>query len=249
MAGGAPNQIAAHDHLQWHAQGQQAVLHTLLKRMSLPPDARLLQAGCGVGEHLGLLAAFGHVDAFDHDTDARTVASRRGVTNVSPGSLPHDIPPGGPYDLIALLDLLPFLETEAASIGALAKRLRRGGKLLITVPTDPRFRRSETEEPREFRLYTKTSLEAAVQTAGMEVDQIGRMNAALAPVLAAGRLWSTLRGSGAATGDVRRPWLNNVLQTLATSERHLVGRVPIPFGLSLWAIATAPERTRLDVRA
>ncbi|MEM7742385.1 MAG: class I SAM-dependent methyltransferase [Pseudomonadota bacterium] len=241
--------MAEHEEQHWWFRGRRAVLKALLDRLDLPPEAKVLEAGCGSGGNLPLLATYGELDAFEYDRGARQAASARRIASVVPGALPDNLPSGGPYDLIALLDVLEHLEDDVASIKALARRLTRTGSILITVPAGPWLWSQHDDTHHHFRRYTQTGLNEVITAAGLEVQQIGKMNSLLFPLAVAQRLWLRFAKSGRDADELPPPWLNKTLEATFKGERHLVGRVPMPFGLSLWAIAGRAAPQRLDVRA
>ena len=73
----------------------------------------------------------------------------------------------------------------------------------------------------------------------MRLEQVGYFNSLLFPLAVAERAVSKLRGKD--NGDVKLPPapLNAALETVFAAERYLVGRLPFPPGLSLFAVASA----------
>ena len=73
----------------------------------------------------------------------------------------------------------------------------------------------------------------------MRLVKIGYFNSLLFPLAVVERAASKLRGKEDA--DVKLPPapLNAVLEKIFEAERHLVGRLPLPPGLSLFAVASA----------
>lgn len=73
----------------------------------------------------------------------------------------------------------------------------------------------------------------------LKLDKIGYFNSLLFPLAVADRVASKVRGKDDA--DVRLPSrpLNAALEAVFASERHFVGRLPLPPGLSLFAVASA----------
>ena len=55
-----------------------------------------------------------------------------------------------------------------------------------------------------------------------------------------GRMVQKITGSQAPADAIPAPWLNGLLGGIFRFERHLIGRVPMPFGLSLYAVVTRP---------
>jgi hypothetical protein len=73
----------------------------------------------------------------------------------------------------------------------------------------------------------------------MRLVKIGYFNSLLFPLAVAERAASKLRGKDSA--DVKLPPapLNAALEKVFAAERYLVGRLPLPPGLSLFAVAEA----------
>jgi hypothetical protein len=73
----------------------------------------------------------------------------------------------------------------------------------------------------------------------MRLDKMGYFNTLLFPIAIAQRTVSKLGGKD--TGNVSLPpkLLNRAFEAVFASERYLVGRLPLPPGLSLFAVASA----------
>src|SRR3954451_6988378 len=67
---------AADDH--WWYRGRRRIIRAELSDLALPPDARLLDAGCGSGQLLDLLSEFGTPTGVDPDSDCVARAAERG---------------------------------------------------------------------------------------------------------------------------------------------------------------------------
>ena len=74
------DRMAEHDATHWWYRARRDVLAALIRRkVNLAPAARILEIGCGTGHNLGMLSAFGHVDAIEIDDHSRGIAGvRRG---------------------------------------------------------------------------------------------------------------------------------------------------------------------------
>ncbi len=89
------------------------------------------------------------------------------------------------------------------------------------------------------RRYSKAAVDRLVESSPLRLDKSGYFNSLLFPLAIAERLASKLRGKDDA--DVKLPSapVNSALETVFAAERHLVGRLPLPPGLSLFAVASA----------
>src|SRR6266511_4795139 len=70
--------MLAVDERHWWYRGRRRVLRAVLADLSLPSEARLLDAGCGSGLTLDLLASFGRASGIDINERAVTTAHERG---------------------------------------------------------------------------------------------------------------------------------------------------------------------------
>ena len=84
------------------------------------------------------------------------------------------------------------------------------------------------------------SLKAADRQSPLKLELISYFNSLLFPVAAAAAARASSCGERR-TADVRLPPapLNALLEKLFAAERYVVGRLPLPPGLSLFAVASA----------
>ncbi len=226
----------------WWFVGRRAVLQGLIRRhCPLPEDARILEAGCGTGGNLEMLSEYGRLEAFEYDADARIAASAKGGIEVAPGALPDGVDlRDDAYDLIALFDVLEHIEQDVPTLETLGRKLAPGGRLLISVPAMPWLWSHHDVAHHHFRRYTRGSLKDAVQAAGLRATSLGHFNTLLFPAAFAQRMVQKITGSTAPADALPAPWLNATLAAVFRAERHFVGALPMPFGLSLYAVVARP---------
>ena len=222
----------------WWFEARRDIIAALIDR-NLHPDrpVRILEAGCGSGGNLEMLRAYGHVDAFEYDAAARAAAREKTGLDIRFGALPGELPfEEENYDLIGLFDVLEHVEADADSLAALAGRLSPGGKILVTVPAFQSLWSHHDEAHHHFRRYTRASLSEAAGKAGLRVSYSSYFNTFLLPLAIATRAIKKLIRSDAPDDTFPPRWLNRALKRIFGSERHLVGRLPLPVGLSLAAV-------------
>jgi SAM-dependent methyltransferase len=235
------DRMAEFDELHWWYVSRRKIVSDLISRkLRLPPNARILEIGCGTGHNLKMLSQFGEVDGLEVDSEARQLAERRLGRPIAACPLPamEDVPSRA-YDLVAALDVIEHIEDDEASIAAIAKRLRPDGKLLITVPAHQWMWSAHDLMGNHKRRYSKRRLKALIQNSSLRLDSIGYFNSLLFPLAIAARLVGKLTGHEDSDDKLPPRYVNAILRKIFAAERYAVGRVPMPPGLSLFAIASA----------
>ena len=230
-------QMAELDDRHWWYRARRRILAELIRReVRLPADARILEIGCGTGHNLQMLSGFGHVDGLELDDEAAALSEKRLGRGIIRSPLPELDGVSNDYDLIGAFD---HIEDDRAALAAIATKLKSGGKFMMTVPAHPWMWTAHDVANHHKRRYSKRSLRALVEGSPMRLEKIGYFNSLLFPVAVAERTVSKLRGKD--DGDVSLPPapLNRTLEAVFASERYLVGRLPLPPGLSLFAVASA----------
>lgn len=234
--------MAEFDQDHWWFRARRRILETLVERVVQPPSgARILEVGCGTGHNLAMLGRFGALDASELDDCARALASRRLGHEVRCAKLPDlSMFERNVYDLVALLDVLEHVPDDVASLRAIHRRLKPGGALLLTVPANRWMWSAHDVAHHHFRRYSRDQLARVVRDTGFEVQLLSYFNSLLFPLVAAARIAGKLVGSRSSDDRLPRPSVNAALERIFGLEAGLVGRVPMPFGVSLVAVLRRP---------
>ncbi|KQT35108.1 methyltransferase [Sphingomonas sp. Leaf412] len=233
------DRMAEHDSTHWWYRARRDILADYLTRFGgLPAAARILEIGCGTGHNLPMLAAFGAVDAIEIDPAARAVASARLGRPVGDAPLP-DLTgvPRGHYDLIAVLDVVEHIADDVAALAAMRQCLAPGGKILIAVPAHQWMWSAHDVVNHHHRRYSKATLVRAIRTAGLRERKLGYFNSLLFPLAAAARVAGRLTGRDDSDDSPPAAPVNALFEKIFRLERHLVGRVPMPIGVSILTLA------------
>ena len=232
------DRMAEHDSTHWWYRARRDVLASVIAReVKLPQEAHILEIGCGTGHNLPMLQRFGTVDALEIDPAAAAIAAKRLGKAVFTAPLPAlDSVPEQAYDMVALLDVLEHIEDDRAALVAIAKLLRPGGTILVTVPQFEWMWSAHDVVNHHFRRYTKSTLREVVASAELRLDLLTHFNSLLFPLAAADRLVSRVMGREGSDDALPPAPINTLFDWVFGLERHLVGRVPMPPGVSLLGI-------------
>jgi SAM-dependent methyltransferase len=231
------------DQRHWWYRGRRRILEKLIAHYASPPEGgKILEVGCGTGHNLGMLMRFGEVDAVELDESVRAIAESRLGRQVMAGRLPElDDVADSTYDLIAAFDVIEHIAEADAAMASIARKLRPGGKLAITVPAHQWMWSAHDTINHHKRRYSKRSLASLVERSPLRLEAIGYFNSLLFPLAVGQRMASKLAGREDARLGIPPGPLNALLSSIFAFERHAVGRVPLPPGLSLFAIASTGQ--------
>ena len=240
------DRMAEHDSSHWWYVARRDILADYIARYAdLPRDARILEIGCGTGHNLPMLGHFGTVDAIEIDPAAREIASRRLGKPVGAAPLPELAGVArGSYDMIAVLDVVEHVEDDVGSFAAMAECLKPGGKILVAVPAHQWMWSAHDEVNHHRRRYSKAALTAAMRRAGLSWRKLGYFNSLLFPAAVAARVAGRLTGKEDSDDSPPIGPVNALFRTIFGWERHLLGRIPLPIGLSLVALAEPAVNNR-----
>ncbi len=193
---------------------------------------RTLDVGAGLGTFTTRASADGvHVVALEPEVELAdrlegTVAGDPSVSVLR--TTVEQLPESQPFDSAMCFNVLEHLPDDEPALRALHGSLRPGGVLLVLVPSHPSLYGPYDASVGHMRRYTADGLRMRLDDAGFEIVTLRRVN----PVGAIG--WFVrvrlLRQSEWPSRSFR------LFDRLIPVLRPL-DRVPLPLGLSLWAVA------------
>ena len=234
-------QMAELDDRHWWYRARREIIAELIRREAkLPKEAQILEIGCGTGHNLAMLSGFGHVDGLELDDEARALSEKRLGRKVLRSPLPELAGVADAhYDLVGAFDVIEHIEDDQAALASIARKLKPGGKFVMTVPAHQWMWTAHDVVNHHKRRYSKSSLRALIDGSPMRLEKIGYFNSLLFPLAVAERVASKLRGKDSASVKLPPAPLNLAMEKVFAAERYLAGRLPLPPGLSLFAIASA----------
>jgi 2-polyprenyl-3-methyl-5-hydroxy-6-metoxy-1,4-benzoquinol methylase len=236
----------------WWFRARRQIVWSLVRRyIGGESDRRLkiCELGCGTGGNLAVAAQRHDVVGLECSELALSYAQRILGDRVRYGRLPDeiDLPPAN-FDVVLLTDVLEHIEDDAASARTALSLLRPGGIVLATVPAYQWLYSPRDAHHHHFRRYSKRQFAALWSGTDAEALLLSHYNSILFLPAAAVRLASKLFTPRKQPGDLKVPptFANTILTRLMGSEANVLGRLPLPFGLSL--VAVVRKLVTADVR-
>jgi SAM-dependent methyltransferase len=223
----------------WWFRARRRIVWSLVERFVSPePGQRLkiCELGCGTGGNLVEIADKHDLIGVECSPHALEYARQKLGDRVRSGWLPNgiDLPPAS-FDVVMLTDVLEHIEDDAASARRALQLLRPGGIVVATVPAYQWLYSPRDTHHHHFRRYGKRQFAKLWSSNQAETLLLSHYNTLLFPPAAAVRVASKILRNRTKQGDLKLPprVLNNLLARMMGSEANLLGRMPLPFGLSL----------------
>ena len=227
----------------WWYHVRRNLIHRLLtkERAQRGTPLTILDIGCGTGQLMKEMQAYGSVTGIDISERAVAYCKERGLAPDvgSADALPYA---NNSFDTVVIMDVLEHLQSDTAGARELLRVLKPGGTAIITVPAFM-FLWSVTDElSNHYRRYTRKQIVALLQANGFTLERATYFNTFLFPAIAAVRLLVRLlhlpmrseNGVGGATA-------NKVFYCIFACEEWLLQHTNLPFGVSILAIAHKPQ--------
>ena len=207
---------------------------------------RILDCGCGTGNNLPMLRAYGRAVGIDLTFSGLAYARRQGETLVARASaftLPFS---DDTFDLVTSFDVIyAFDDRQAAeALREMHRVLRPGGHLVLNVAALPILRGNHSILGGEVQRYTRTSLRRHLERAGFAVLRLTYTNAAILPIVAGVRFAQRLRQGEHQLSDVEMTVpiapVNLALSGMLAIESIALRAVDMPLGSSLLTLSRKP---------
>ncbi len=233
----------------FYAGKREIVFHWLRKQGCLRPEQLLVDCGAGTGFFAKEASQFCNVIAVDDFEESLAIARRQlGENSVRKGSctsLPFE---NAVADAVTALDVIEHVEQDGNAVKEMARILKPGGTMVITVPAFQALWSDWDVVLHHFRRYRRSNLLPLIHDAGLEIVHCNYVNVLVFPAVYAVRKLRTFRSNNGETAGSERaeeqipgPLLNRFLRKtfVAPACQDLVR---FPFGVGLLAVARKPEQ-------
>lgn len=165
---------------------RQAIIAALSQNLTanLPAGYRVMEIGCGTGHLLKTLeqtSSKGQVIGLDLYWEGLAFAQKRTGASLIQGQAERMPFPEGQFDLIGMFDVLEHLENDEEILKSVQRMLKKGGKLILTVPAEKQLWSTTDLLARHQRRYEATELRQKLEKSGFSIDYLSECMRALHP--------------------------------------------------------------------
>jgi SAM-dependent methyltransferase len=217
-------------------------------RTYVPGARSFLEVGCGTGFVMTALDAEIPELALTGVELSHTgleIAQRRlpnaTLLELDARALPYD----SEFDVVAALDVLEHIPEDRAVLENMARAVRPGGTVLVSVPQHPRLWSAADDVAMHERRYTRKGLVEKVTAAGLVPVRVTSFTSLLLPLMALSRLRNRKAVDYDFESEFRlSPRIQRVFEQVMNLERRAIERgVCFPAGGSLFVVARRPAPT------
>ncbi len=225
----------------WWFRGRRRVLVSLLRQYAARHRGplRILDYGSGTGGNSASYAPFGWVCGLEPDAGAVRLAARRKEAALCRGT-GTDLPfRESTWDVVIASDVLEHIDDDVGAVMEIERVLRPGGAFIFSVPAHPWLYGPHDEALHHRRRYQERSLRKLMDRPKLRLSRLTYWNTTLFPLYCVRRLAAQWRPAQTSRSDTELPshLTNEMLAGLLALEAGLVGRIRLPWGLSLIGLA------------
>jgi SAM-dependent methyltransferase len=235
------------DRRHWFYRGKRAVVRSWIARhLVLRPDDLVIDAGCGTGTFLAEMAGTCKVLGLDDHAESIALAGPR-LAAVGGGVLQTTLDrvdlPDGCGAVVTLMDVLEHVDDDAGVLQEMARLVRPGGLVVITVPALRWLWSDWDVSLHHRRRYHRSDLKRVIAASGLDNLHCAYFNTAALPAIGLVRAWRKLRppkpGKERAEDRVPNRLVNWLLYQMMVIPARW-GCLRPPAGVSLLAVLRKP---------
>lgn len=229
----------------WFVARRRIVLELIASHLPRSGEKlHLLDAGCGTGITLEHLQRFGTVLGVDNELVALNFCRSRDARKLTCAPLEALPYRDDSFDVVTCLDVIEHIEDDRQAVAELARVLRPGGLLVLTVPAFDVFWSDHDVINHHKRRYRRHRIRELLGD-GFEINLLSYYNAHLFPIAFVVRMLKRLEMAvyPAAVRDVEAEntylprSVNSLFAKIFSSEIFWLRRGSLPIGLSIVGVA------------
>jgi SAM-dependent methyltransferase len=230
----------------WYTGMRRVAMAVLAHELNARRDLRVLDAGCGTGGTTVELRRFGDVVGVDLMWEALEPSRSRGLKKLVRGSIERLPFRDASFDAVTSFEVVYHLgvANDVRALEEMRRVLKPDGLLLLRLPAHDWLRGEHDRLVHTRHRYSPAEVRRKLSDSGFRVDRLTWANALLFPPAVAKRLLERFSSDGAADAEPDLwqppPAINAALESAVAVEALVIPRgVPLPFGLSVLAVARA----------
>jgi SAM-dependent methyltransferase len=225
----------------WWFVGRRDLFGRELKRAGVAPSATaVLDIGCSTGTNLRMLrkAGFERVLGLDANPDAVRSCSAKGLGPICQADVCAMPFPDGSFDLAIASDVIEHIDDDAVALREIARVLRPGSLLLLTVPAFSSLWGLQDRVSHHRRRYRLAPLRSQLEAIGLRPLRMFYFNYLLfVPIWLGRRLIERCRIEIASEAQINTPLLNLLLGGIFEFDARTAPLLHPPFGVSIFMLA------------
>jgi ubiquinone/menaquinone biosynthesis C-methylase UbiE len=226
----------------WWFVGRRRLAIGLLRKFLRPSHPVILDLGCGTGVIATELASWSEPVGLDFSEKALAYCQSRGLKELIQArgeALPLR---DRAVDGVLALDIFEHIEDDQAAFAEAFRVLRPGGVLVLSVPAFRTLWGPHDVALMHFRRYRRAEVVERLKRVGFTIERASYSVFFLFPIVVLIRILEKMkRGEAQASLPNTPVWMNRGLISLQNLEAGLIGRMALPWGSSVIAVARRPE--------
>jgi ubiquinone/menaquinone biosynthesis C-methylase UbiE len=234
------------DFYWWHV-GRRDIIKSLLSDISLKKNSQILDAGCGCGGNLEMLSQLGSVVGLDKSPEAIKFCKKKGFNGCVLGNVENIDFPAESFDLVSGLDILEHVDDEKRALKEFYRVLKKGGHILLTVPSYQFLWSEHDEALGHKRRYVLSDLSDLVERTDFDIIRKSYFITFAFPLIFTFRFLKKLfpkRKKKKTSYIILPSLLNSSLIYLLKLEAFLSRYINFPFGVSIVLMAKKPKNDK-----
>ena len=237
-------EYAALEKNHWWFKARANILCSLVKRFSKKMGSRnlkILNVGVATGQTTRMLEQFGTVTSLEFDEDCCHYLKNIADIDVIQGSVTNLPFQDDSYDLVCAFDVIEHVEDDKKAIEEISRVLIPSGSVMLTVPAYMFLWSEHDKINQHFRRYTSKNLKSLAR-ARFNIRYSSYFNFILFPLISIARIYGKVTGfrktkEKGARSDFdfynNSGLLNKLFYSIFNLEKGIIGKMNIPFGVSI----------------
>lgn len=237
----------------WWFVERRRLFGSLIRRLGLPGDARILDIGSSTGTNLRMLRDLGFTrfEGLDMSEESVRWCAEKGLGRVSKGDVCAIPFADASFDLVLATDIVEHVDDDRQAMAEIRRIVKPGGNVLVTVPAFPSLWGLQDEVSHHKRRYRSRQVAALVRAAGLEIRRSFHFNYLLfLPIFLARSIIRRTRAALRSENEINSPLLNRLLGWVFRFDVATAPFLKPPFGVSFLVLAEAPrDRAAMESQA